>query len=198
MLLPWLGPIAAVAKVNLGVAMLAWTPTARAALILTLGCLLLVAISLVLEPLWPVHWYHALRTSQHLYPLIARPFGFLMLLGLIRWWDPDARLLVALSIVPQTGLLYDALPACLVAKTRKEAAIIALGTHVGWYAGALVPPVETFAEVSWYSGALVLWSGLALPLVIVLRRGLRPPLSRSPGDPDTLTWPMTGQVSNSR
>jgi hypothetical protein len=180
MLLPGLGPFAAVGKPNLGVAMLAGARSASAAKILVLGGLALVALSLAIRPDWPWRWYETLERAEHFSPLMLRPGGFLMLLALLRWWDPDARLLLALAAVPQTGLFYDILPACLVARTRYQAAIITVATQVSsqgiWYLG----PGHNFVEVSWKTGILVLWGGLIPPLVIVLRRGLRRPAA---GDP---------------
>jgi hypothetical protein len=184
MILPWLGPLVAVAKPNLGVAMLAGARTRRALKILLIGSAVLLALSLVIQPDWPWRWREALQASQHFHPLILRPGGFVMLLALLRWWDPDARLLLALAAVPQTGLFYDVLPACLVARTRLQAIVIALATQLAGVLATAAAPVETFTEVSWRTGMLVLWGGLGPPLMIVILRGvgLRPP-SEAPRAP---------------
>jgi hypothetical protein len=94
-----------------------------------------------------------------------------MLLALCRWRDPDARLLLALAIVPVNGLFYDILPAILVARTRIQAMMLMLFTLVGWQALRLSNPgIETLAQQMWYNGTVVLWFGLIPPLVLVLLR----------------------------
>ncbi len=81
-----------------------------------------------------------------------RPFGFLMALGLWRWRDPEARMLVALSLVPQTGLLYETLPALTVARSAKECGVLVVISWVIWHSGSLWPAASNFAENSWVSG----------------------------------------------
>ena len=168
---PWLGWLAA-AKPNLGLVMLAGSSSRHAVLILLTGSAALLLLSLALRPDWPWEWIRALTTAHHFRPLILRPGGAIMLMALLRWWDPDARLLLALALVPQTGLFYDALPACLVARTRMQSAVIAFCTQIaGVYVISLRAP--DFADASWKTGTLVLWGALVPPLVVVLRRGLR-------------------------
>jgi hypothetical protein len=170
-LFPWLGWLAA-AKPNLGLVMLAGSSSRQAVLILLSGSAALLLLSLALRPDWPWEWREALATGHHFRPLILRPGGVIMLMALLRWWDPDARLLLTLALVPQTGLFYDALPACLVARTRMQSAVIALCTQiVGVYATSLRAP--DFVDASWKTGTLVLWGALVPPLVVVLRRGVR-------------------------
>jgi ribose/xylose/arabinose/galactoside ABC-type transport system permease subunit len=171
LVLPWLAPLAA-AKPNLGLVVLAGTSSMRAARILVLGGLALVAVSLVVAPSWPFRWLEAIEQSTHFRPLILRPGGFLMLLALLRWYDADARLLLALAAVPTTGLFYDVLPAALVARSRFQSAIITLSTQVVWLGGIQVIPPTTFAEWSWLSGIPTLWGGLIPPLAIVLARSI--------------------------
>ena len=118
MLLPALGWLAA-AKPNVGVAMLAGARTRRDALVIVAGGAALLAVSLAVEPRWPWAWREALSASTHFRPLLLRPGGFVMLAALLCWRDPDARLLLALAVVPQTGFFYEELPACLVSPRPK-------------------------------------------------------------------------------
>jgi hypothetical protein len=172
MLLPALGWLAA-AKPNLGIAMLAGARSRRAARILLIGGTLLLLVSLVVDPQWPWRWHEALQHSTHFRPLILRPGGFLILLTLLRWRDADARLLLALALVPVTGLFYDMLPACLVARTRTQAASIALPTMVPFAIEPFLAPMRDFAEEAWINGTLVLWCGLIPPLIVILLRSER-------------------------
>jgi hypothetical protein len=170
MLLPALGWIAPT-QPSLGVAMLAWCRTRRAALIIVAGGFALVLVSLAFNPRWPLEWREAFRQATHIRPLVLRPGGFLMLLALCRWRDPDARLLLALALVPVSGLFYDILPAVLVARTRVQAMMLMLFTLVGWQALRLPGfGFETLPQQMWYNGMVVLWFGLIPPLVLVLLR----------------------------
>jgi len=175
MLLPALGWLAAV-KPNLGVVMLAGARSKRATLLLVGGGLALAVASLVIDPRWPFKWREALAVSTHFRPLLLRPGGFLMLLALLRWRDPDARLLLALAVVPVTGLFYDALPACLVARSRMQAAGLAILTLLSRFAEPYVPPMESFDEQAWVTGIFVLWTALVPALVLVLYRGFARPV----------------------
>jgi hypothetical protein len=151
MLLPSLGFLAA-AKPNVGLVMLARANSWRSARLLVIGGSVVLAISLVTDPQWPAKWLDALRGAPHFDPLIVRPFGFLMLAGLWKWRDPEARMLVALALVPQTGLLYETLPALTVARNAKQAGFLAGLTWVVWLSGPLWPAAQGFAEIAWVSG----------------------------------------------
>jgi hypothetical protein len=172
MLIPALGWLAA-AKPNLGFAMLAGARSWRVARILVIGGTVVLLVSLAVDPMWPWRWREALQHSTHFRPLILRPCGVLMLLALLRWRDPDARLLLALAIVPVTGLFYDVLPACVVARTRAQAAALALATLFARAVEPFLPPMRDFAQEAWINGTFVLLCGLIPPLVLVLMRSER-------------------------
>ena len=55
---------------------------------------------------------------------VTRPGSFLALLCLLRWRRPEARLVAALACVPQTPMLYEAVPLFLVPRTVFEAATL--------------------------------------------------------------------------
>ncbi len=165
--LPWLGPVAA-AKPNVALALLAGARSRRHALWLVCGAAVVLAVSLLWRPEWPWTWRATLADAEHFRPLIIRPGGILMLLALLRWRDPDARLLLGLAVIPQTGMWYEAAPALLVLRTWPEAGLITVLTHIahlvsGWHRPG-------FTAESWHIGTLTLWSVLIPALVIVLRR----------------------------
>ena len=168
---PSLGWLAAV-KPNLGVVMLAAVRSKRGALILVGGGAVVLAVSLVVQPMWPFAWRGALATSTHFKPLILRPAGFLVLLALVRWRDPDARLVLAMGLVPVTGTPYDALPLCLVAQTRVQAALLALATYLPAVAATPFGPTTTLVEMKRVQSTHLLWSALIPALALVLWRGL--------------------------
>jgi hypothetical protein len=173
MLLPWLAPLAA-AKPNIALALLAGARSRREVLWLVFGGLGVLAISLLVRPLWPWTWLDMLRGTQHFRPILLRPGGILMLIGLLRWRDPDARLLVALTVVPQTGIWYESLPAMLVARNTREAYFLTLTSVLAYIVRRVLGPLHTFVEESWLVGTLSLWGVLIPALVLVLRRARQP------------------------
>jgi hypothetical protein len=109
---PWLGALW-VAKPSIGLALAVAYPSRRAAI----GAAALVVASLVVMPTWPAAWFHSLRATNHLI-LALQPGGVLLLLSLLRWRRPEARLLAAFACVPQTPALYETIPLFLIPRTR--------------------------------------------------------------------------------
>jgi hypothetical protein len=119
-LLPWLG-WAAVAKPTTGAATAgAYLSRHWLSFNLAVGALL-IAVSFVLVPSWLGEWGEAVRNARHFRPMILRPGGAVLLLALLRWSQPQARLLALLAIVPQIGTPYEALPLILACSDRREA-----------------------------------------------------------------------------
>ncbi len=168
------------AKPTTGLALLAGAPswcTVRAAAI---GGAVLAAIALVLQPGWPLRWLASLRGDLHFVAPITRlPFGPLVLLALLRWRRPEARLLVALACVPQTNAVNDVLPLFLVTSTFGEALLLAITTHVIGIAqlkllatmqlGGGPPDLAAFARYCAVSADWLVWGAYLPALVIVLR-----------------------------
>lgn len=82
------------------------------------ACLFVLAASLVVYPSWPFVWVSQIGQYQRFFPVLT-PVGPLLLLALLRWRDPDARLLLLIAVFPQRHF-YDAFVACLIPKTRLE------------------------------------------------------------------------------
>jgi hypothetical protein len=104
--LPGLG-FAAIAKPNFGLALAAASSRKQSLSWLVAGTLALLGISQFLQPGWHESWLANLRTADHFKPPVLRPFGFLLLLALLKWRRPEARWLVALSVIPQAPSFYD-------------------------------------------------------------------------------------------
>jgi hypothetical protein len=133
-----------------------------------IGGAVILAIGFAVYPAWVPEWLGSLSGTPHR-PHLIRPFGFLLLLGLLRWRRPEGRLLAVLCLIPQTTALYEVLPLALLARTRPEAALFAaltLTAHLLYMLGPQGPwPVG--AEYQWR----VMLPLLYLPaLVAVLRR----------------------------
>jgi hypothetical protein len=130
LLLPGAGWIAA-AKPTIGLAMLAARPSWR-------GFILPVvfgALCLLVLPTWPLDWLRVIRSGDavglHMTP-VATVWGWPLLLALLRWRRPEARLLLAMGCVPQMPLFYDQVALALVARTRLEIVAYSTINFVGW------------------------------------------------------------------
>lgn len=66
------------------------------------GLVVTTAISLMLFRQWPRAWVKSLSTAVQVAPPLLRMGGFAILLALLRWRRPEARLMVALAYLPAT------------------------------------------------------------------------------------------------
>ena len=123
------------AKPSIGTALFAAFPSRRA----VIGGMALVAISLALSPTWPMRWAESVRASVHVSPLRS-PGGIILLLALIRWRRPEARLLVVLACVPQIIGLYDTLPLFLIPRTRWQGYALAGLSYVAAFGQVAIVP----------------------------------------------------------
>ena len=125
-----------IAKPSVGAALFLGYPN-RPAIV---GGLMVLGLSVLIAPSWPGDWLNALQLADHVAPPVARPGGALLLLALIRWRLPQARMLVGLACVPQTIGLYEALPLFLIPRTRWEGYGLAALTYVAAFGQALMVP----------------------------------------------------------
>jgi hypothetical protein len=107
-------------KPQVGVAMFAFRPGRRG----WIWAALFVAATLAWSPTWPLDWLrgsiHAPdEITEHAGALFA-PGGILLLAAAWRWRDPRARLLLALTIVPNRLWFYDQLYLGLIAETSRR------------------------------------------------------------------------------
>jgi len=157
------------AKPSIGLALFA----AYARRTTVISCAALVLLSFLVRPGWPAEWLHAIRGDDgHIVSLVARPFGFVLLLALARWRDPDARLVAGLALVPQTLMVYDALPLMLVARNFREAGTLAvLNLAAGFYVDHEIrTPGYTVAAFSAHIWPVVLVLVYLPALALVLAR----------------------------
>jgi len=95
-----------------------------------LACGLVLLLSLVILPKWPVWWFHQLGNYEHFVPLLIFP-GPLLALVLVRYPQRDARLLFLAALMPQRWF-FDAFILWLIPKSRRE---IVLTSAASWGAG---------------------------------------------------------------
>lgn len=82
------------------------------------ACIAVAVLSLAIYPTWPLVWLSQIKTYQRFFPLLTLP-GPLLLLSLLRWKDPDAKLLFLIALFPQRHF-YDAFTLWLIPKTARE------------------------------------------------------------------------------
>lgn len=156
--------IALAAKPTLGLALAAYRLDKR----IIAGAALFGVATLALRPTWPGEWLHNLQFVVTHPPPIATPLGVVLLLALLRWRQPEARLLFALACVPQLLFFADQLAVGLVARTRSElTALVALqlAAWLAWW--SWVGPNDAYVDFA----APFVMVGVYLPaLVVVLRR----------------------------
>jgi hypothetical protein len=138
------------AKPSIGAALFVAFPSRRA-VVAGFG---LVAVALVVYPTWPLRWLESLHTVVHVSP-VRSPGGFILLLALLRWRRPEARLLAVLACVPQIIGLYETLPLFLIPRTRWQGYALAGLSYVAAFGQvAAVPrtpgmPLETMLAARW-------------------------------------------------
>lgn len=108
-------------KPSLGLAVIAYRPTWRG---IAAAAGVVLASFLVL-PSWALDWRANLSHLHHAVP-VATTLGPLLLLALLRWRRPEARLLLVMACVPQLLFFADQLPLWLVARSRRETAVLSL------------------------------------------------------------------------
>lgn len=125
LLMPGLAWIYA-AKPNLAIALLAaatsWRPFVAAAA----GALALSGIAFLLYPPWFGEWLTVIAAAPNMQPPVAYWGGPLVLLALLRWRRPEARLLVILACIPHTTLLYETLPLLLIPQKLRQLLVLCL------------------------------------------------------------------------
>ena len=175
-LIPWLSFILIV-KPTTGLALGIGWPSRWA----VIGAVVLLALSFTVDPGWLSHWRAGVgsRIVYHV-PPIMRPFGWVLLLALLRWRHPEGRFLAASALIPQAAMPSDLLALLLIPRTFRERLIFVATTQLlALHAIFNVqgPSVGAYAERLW-PATLVL--GYLPALWMVLRRTRATPAAGSP------------------
>jgi hypothetical protein len=124
--------------------------------------------SLALAPSWPARWLANLgHAAPHPAPLFTLA-GVGCVLALVRWRREDARLVFGMAAVPQLAMFADQLPLMTVARTRVEAMVLALLSHIGGLTWLMTRSPK--AHPAWDGTNLMLASVYLPALILVLRR----------------------------
>jgi hypothetical protein len=134
----------AACKPNLGIALFARRPTWW----IVGGGAALLAISFILVPTWLTEWLGGVGRMSYYQSPVTVPGGALLALAALRWRDPDARLLLALSVIPSNLILYDQLPLFLVARTRRDVFLLFAGSWLAPIVGAAVVPAWVTDDIA--------------------------------------------------
>jgi len=160
-----------IVKPNVGLALATAFRTNVAVNTALVGGLALLAASLRVQPDWPRDWLAAVRSAPHFAPPVLHLGGPVILLALLRWRRPEARMLVAFACIPHTTLVYEALPLLLVASNLRESLLLGLLTGVVYLVPAAVPQLATPVTARIAITGDLLVALLYLPCVLlVLRR----------------------------
>lgn len=155
------------AKPHIGAALLACARNRKAFSVALIGGTMLLMLSLVLQPRWPLWW----RQSVSAYgatSLVTTALGPILLLAALRWRRQEARILLALSLIPHTITPADALPLALVPDTRLEAMVLALLSWGAWSVQLYLQEIQRYNTTVVYAAHVAL---IFFPaLVLVLRR----------------------------
>jgi hypothetical protein len=174
-LLPWLGAVLVV-KPTTGLVLWAGWPSRIA----VIGGIVLLAASFAVEPGWVAKWRTSVGANivYHVSP-VMRPFGWVLLLALLRWRRPEGRFLTAFALIPQAAMPYDALPLLLIPRTFHELVIFVAGTQllavVGMAKLGAASP-GAFAESLWPATLLFAY----LPALVMLLRAKNAPAEPVP------------------
>lgn len=164
-----------VMKPNLGLGAFAAWPTWRA----VWGTAALCGAAFVLVPDWPFYWVRQVLSMKggdthmvlgHLSPIMV-PGGVVLALALLRWRRPEARMLFALSLVPQTMTFHDVLPTMLVAQTFRQSLTLGLLSHGAFLLARSELITETDVGTMFHNTSpLALWLMYVPALILILMR----------------------------
>jgi hypothetical protein len=139
----------------------------------TIAWVILLAVSVAVQPSWIGEWLRALRAAPHVRSLIFTPSGWILLGALVIWRRPEGQLLLAYAVIPHTPAAYDGLPALTVGRTRSDYLLLASGSLVALAIQAIVIwPNDPRMVSPWLAVSTV--AGIYLPaLAISIRASQR-------------------------
>ncbi|MDF1501885.1 hypothetical protein [Roseisolibacter sp. H3M3-2] len=171
------------AKPSVGLAIAAYCPHRRWLRWAIGGGAALAVAAFALEPSWVGSWLGALAqrpaadtgvssgTAGFYSAPVALPGGAVVLLAVLRWRRPEARLLAAMASVPHIMTGYELVPLiALVPATFAEALLLAVGSWVARYGFAFGQPYADLNASYRAAGVWGLWCVLVPMTLMVLSR----------------------------
>ena len=163
-LIPGLGFLFAV-KPTIGFALWLYRPRWEA--VVGGGALLL--LSFAVRPQWFAEWSATFSAGTHIRSPVTMLGGPLILIALLRWRRPEARLLVALACVPHTTLLYEALPLFLVPTSWAQSLLLLLLNWAAEITVITLGPYDALIDRARMNGVVAI-ALLYIPCVIMILR----------------------------
>ena len=168
-LIPSLGFILA-GKPSIGIPVAASVSTKQTLTSFLVGGFLLFAVSFALYPAWPVEWLAIVSEASEFSSPITRTGGPLILIALLRWRRPEARLLLMLALFPQTPSWYEALLPMLVAQSRRESQALSMTSSIGYLLLVPLALASGAGEIASSEIGSMMIAFCYLPAVIVVLR----------------------------
>lgn len=173
-LIPGLGFLLA-CKPSIGLALALWNDHWRPLLVTLAAMTAFCVLSLPILPSWPLDFLRS-AVRMHSHPAAVAVFpGVLLLAVAVRWRQREARLLLALALVPQQLNFYDQLPLFLLARNPKEGLYLAACTWIarlGWHFASRSLPALSYeraqAAIPW-----VMWCVYVPALALLIWQALR-------------------------
>jgi hypothetical protein len=135
-----------------------------------IGGVVLLAVSIVMFPRWPFAWYESLSTATQVAPPLLRLGGITILIVLLKWRRPEARMIVALACVPQTGSWYEILPLFLIPANATEMMILVGISSVGYLLQDSIMTATNETQYNQQVGALMVALAYLPAVMLILRR----------------------------
>jgi hypothetical protein len=170
--LPWLAVFAAV-KPQATIPVVAASGSRSVVKAAIIGAIVMLVISLVMLPTWPIEWWDVIRKSSQLKSPLLRFGGAAILLVLLRWRRQEAWLVFLLACVPQTWGWYNLLPLLAVAATYREAAILSLVSSIGAIATVYFVGDPTPEKYYAWGSSAVAFAYLPATIAILRRPNVR-------------------------
>jgi hypothetical protein len=132
---------------------------------------ILILVSLVIYPMWPMDWLKNLHLQNYdgFPPLFFLPLGPIIFLALIRYRDRRAWLLILFAAVPQR-MVYDQLGVLLVAENRKQQIFLVL---CSWISLPALLYYHGWENVPWGWQTWILIASYIPALIVVLAPALK-------------------------
>jgi hypothetical protein len=148
------------------------SPAAIRAMIL--GGVILLVVSLLMLPAWPVEWWRVIRAGEQLRPPIVRFGGPVILIVLLRWRRAEAWLVFLMACMPQTWGWYNVLTLLAIATTYREACVLSLVSSIGALAAVwFIRDSSSPASYPAWGAALVAFAYLPATIAVLRRPNVR-------------------------
>lgn len=172
----WIPALALVvaAKPNVGLATFAGQRR-NGIIAASISCGLIVVASFIVAPDWVSSWREAIRSAPHIQAAVTvLPAGPFLALAALRWKRPEARLFLALVVIPHTPSVYDLLLLFFACRTARETMVLGLLTQAAYWGIVMFGSFNTFDAYAEGLGRTIIYVVYLPVLVAILARPSQP------------------------